>query len=121
MFTGDNEQGDGVSITPSSANTNLDPELLNLGESVRGINELATETVGTLEEGIVFVDQAMQNVVNQMGQGEVFAKGIKKEIAEAAPLVTLLGGTTKEALAVQQDTLTAFGRNILLSSQQSEE
>jgi hypothetical protein len=121
MFTGDNEQGDGVSITPSSANTNLDPELLNLGESVRGINELATETVGTLEEGIVFVDQAMQNVVNQMGQGEVFAKGIKKEIAEAAPLVTLLGGTTKEALAVQQDTLTAFGRNILLSSQQIEE
>jgi hypothetical protein len=121
MFTGDNEQGDGVSITPSSANTNLDPELLNLGESVKGINELATETVGTLEEGIVFVDQAMQNVVNQMGQGEVFAKGIKKEIAEAAPLVTLLGGTTKEALAVQQDTLTAFGRNILLSSQQIEE
>ena len=120
MFTGNDEQGESPSITPKT-NVNVDPEILNLGESVKGITDLLTETIDTIEEGIVFVDQAMQNVVNQMGQGEVFAKGIKKEIAEAAPLVTLLGGTAKEALQVQQDTLTAFGRNILLSSQQIEE
>ena len=97
------------------------PELFNLKETYRAITLLTKEPAKQLNESITLIDASMRDVINTMGQGENISDGIRKNIADAVPLITKLGGDTKDTLDVQMKTLEAFGRNIVLSDKQTEE
>jgi hypothetical protein len=94
-------------------------EFLNLQKGVEGITSLLDKPIETIEEGIVNVDQSIQSILNTMGQGKNLAEGLKKEYAQAALNVISMGGTQKDALAIQQETLETLGRNVVLSKEQT--
>ena len=94
-------------------------ELFNLKKTTEGITETIKDFVPDIEVGINKVDSAMQSIVNQMGQGQGIAQGIKEEYAQAALEVIKLGGTEEKALLIQTKTLEVLGRNVVLSSEQT--
>jgi plasmid maintenance system antidote protein VapI len=94
-------------------------ELFNLKKTTEGITETIKDFVPDIEVGIHKVDSAMQSIVNQMGQGQGIAQGIKEEYAQAALEVIKLGGTEEKALLIQTKTLEVLGRNVVLSSEQT--
>ena len=116
----DNSQSAGKNET-SKIDLNANPELFNAGEPFKAISEITENTVDNVETSIVLIDAGMRDVINKMGQGENLSDGIRKNLADAAPLVTRLGGDVKAALQVQLDTLDTFGRNITLTDKQIEE
>jgi hypothetical protein len=74
-----------------------------------------------VESASVILDQSFQKLVNQMGQGANLATEIKQEFSEAAIEIIKLGGTEKDALDTQLDTLESMGRNVLITSERMTE
>jgi len=94
-------------------------ELFNLKKTTEGITETIKDFVPDIEAGIAQVDNSMQSVINQMGQGQGIAQGIKEEYSQAAIEVIKLGGTQEKALEIQTKTLDVLGRNVVLSAEQT--
>jgi len=106
---------------PDKTSKAKEVELFNLQKGYEGLSNTMEKPIETIEEGIVNVDQAMRSLINQMGQGENYAKNIREAYAESALEIIKMGGTQKDALTIQQETLTTLGRNVVLSAEQTKE
>lgn len=107
--------GDGKNVIPQL----MDPTMPIARQGIQFYTNLSN-VVNQIDASIVTVDNAMQSIINTMGQGENLAAGIKKNFAEASLEIIKMGGTEKEALAVQTETLEVLGRNSTLSKEQYE-
>ena len=107
--------GDGKNLVPQL----MDPTMPIARKGVEFYTSISN-VVNQIDASIVTVDNAMQSIINTMGQGENLAAGIKKNFADAALEIIGMGGSEKEALAVQTETLEVLGRNSTLSKEQYE-
>ena len=107
--------GDAKNIIPQL----MDPTMPIARQGIQFYTDLSN-VANQIDSSIVLVDNAMQSIINTMGQGENLAAGIKKNFAEASLEIIKMGGSEKEALAIQSETLEVLGRNSTLSKEQYE-
>jgi len=67
------------------------------------------------------IDQKFSSVINQMGRGVEFSRGIKLNFTDAADEVIRLGGSQQEALSLQETLIKSTQKNLILTGDMGKE
>ena len=123
MLYQDSSSADDAHLSTEAKNATV--ELLKFKEGLSGARSLYDEIskdnpLSQMQQTIVDVDSTMRKIVNQMGQGGNLAQSIKINIADAALDIVKAGGKFEDAGRIMQETSKVYGRNITLSSEQTE-
>jgi len=82
---------------------------------LKQINEDIQDSYSKILSTTLSIDQKFSTIINSMGRGVEFSRGIKLNFTDAADEVIRLGGSQQDTLDLQSDLVSSTQKNLILT------